>query len=84
MADQLLRATSSVVLNIGEGANRYTPGQKRTSFSVARGECGELAVAIEVANTLGWFTDAEATELLELAARVGAMLTKLIQRHSAR
>lgn len=82
LADQLLRAATSIVLNIGEGANRYSAGEKRASFSRARGECGEVAVAIEVACALGWLPDVEATKLLALAGRVGAMLTRLIQRHA--
>lgn len=82
LADQLLRAATSVVLNLGEGANRYSAGEKRASFSRARGECGEVAVAVEVAWTMGWLTEVEASKLLVLAGRVGAMLTRLIQRHA--
>ena len=43
LADQLHRAASSVVLNIGEGANRTTSGAKRQRYSEARGEAGEVA-----------------------------------------
>jgi four helix bundle protein len=80
LADQLLRAATSVVLNLGEGANRYGVGEKRAAFSRARGECGEVAVAIEVATALGFIASADAEEMLELAGRVAAMLTRLIQR----
>ena len=80
LADQLLRASTSVVLNIGEGANRYTAGEKRASFSRARGECGEVAVAVEITRTLGWTPAAESARLLH---RVGAMPTRLVQRNAS-
>jgi four helix bundle protein len=46
LADQILRASSSVVLNIGEGANRITSGTKRQRYAEARGECGEVAATV--------------------------------------
>jgi len=46
-ADQLIRAAVSTVLLIGEGANRYSKGQKRQRYAEARGECGEVAPALE-------------------------------------
>ena len=39
-ADQLLRAAGSTLGLIGEGANRFTKGQKRQRFTEARGEAG--------------------------------------------
>ncbi len=81
LADQLLRAATSIVLNLGEGANLFGAGEKRAAFSRARGECGEVAVAIEVAAMLGFVPKTDELEMLELAGRVGAMLTRLIQRH---
>ncbi len=100
LADQLLRAATSVALNLGEAArrdagerakgprssrsesaSRYGAGEKRACFSRARGECGEVAVAIEIAATLGFVPKPDAEQLLVLAGRVAAMLTRLIQRH---
>jgi four helix bundle protein len=81
LADQLLRAATSVALNLGEGANRYSVGEKRAAFSIARGECGEVAVAVEVGARLGLIPEADAARLLELAGRVAAMLTRLVQRN---
>lgn len=79
-ADQLLRAAGATVLLIGEGANRYTVGAKRQRYAEARGECGEVAAAAELLCTLGLMSTREANELLQLAGRVGAMLTRLLQR----
>ena len=80
-ADQLLRAAGQTVLLIGEGANRYTVGQKRQRYTEARGECGEVAAAVELLATLRLAPKLEAEHIMHLAGRVAAMLTRLIQRH---
>ncbi len=82
MADQLLRASSAVVLCIGEGANRFTSGAKRQRYSEARGECGEVAAAAELLLTLALVPAGPCTHLMSLANRVGAMLTQLVKRFS--
>jgi len=81
-ADQLLRAAGHTVLLIGEGANRYTAGQKRQRYTEARGESGETASAAELLATLRLVPEAEARHVEHLAGRVAAMLTRLIQRYS--
>lgn len=81
-ADQLLRAAGHTVLLISEGANRYTAGQKRQRYTEARGECGEVAAAAELLATLRLVPELEARQVEQLAGRVAAMLTRLIQRHS--
>jgi four helix bundle protein len=80
LADQVLRAASSTVLLIAEGANRRSAGDKRQRYSMARGECGEVAAAIEVAVALGFLDGRDATDVLNLAGRVSAMLLRLEQR----
>jgi len=80
LADQLSRASMSTVLNIAEGANRLGAGEKRQKFSIARGEVGEVAAALELASVLGWVAGPDALAAMALAGRVAAMLTRLIQR----
>ncbi len=80
LADQMKRAATSTVLLIAEGANRRSPGDKRHRYSLARGECGELASAVELARAYDLFDGEQATELLELAGRANAMLLRLEQR----
>ncbi len=82
LADQLLRAATSVVLNIGEGANRMSPGMKRQRYTEARGECGEVATAVELLVAFELCGAEDADRLLDLAGRVGRMLTKLVRRFS--
>ena len=80
LADQLSRSSVSTVTNIAEGANRLGTGEKRQKFSIARGEVGECAACIELASALGLVPSADAQAAQVLAGRVGAMLTRLIQR----
>jgi four helix bundle protein len=79
LSDQLLRASASVVLNIGEGANRITSGSKRQRYSEARGEAGEVAAAAELLIVLDLTSRSDGDALITLAGRIGAMLTRLIQ-----
>ena len=78
LADQLLRAASSVVLNIGEGANRTTSGAKRQRYSEARGETGEVAANAQLLVTLDLVPGPACDQLIHAAGRVAAMLTRLI------
>ncbi len=80
VADQLRRASVSTVTNIAEGANRAGAGEKRQKFSIARGEVGESAAALELGVALGLVPVGEAEAARGLAGRVGAMLTQLIRR----
>ena len=80
LADQLARASQSTALLIAEGANRMGMGEKRQRYSLARGECGECAAALELAQRLGLAPALEVAAALALADRVGAMLTRLVVR----
>jgi four helix bundle protein len=80
LADQMLRASMSTVLLIAEGANRRGAGEKRHRYSLARGECGELAAALELAGAWGLGDDDTLAAIRSKAARVGAMLTALERR----
>ena len=66
----------------GEGANRYTPKQKRQRFTEARGEAGEVACHMERAYSYRLVSERELEAVLSRADRVCAMLTGLIRRHS--
>ncbi|MDP3983771.1 MAG: four helix bundle protein [Acidimicrobiia bacterium] len=81
-ADRLLRAAGATVALIGEGSYRFTKGQKRQRFSEARGEAGEVAVHAEALIGMKAIPAQPAEEVIELASRVCAMLTRLIKCHS--
>ncbi len=83
IADQLLRSVTGAEALIAEGANRFSPKQKRQRFEEARSEAGEVASHLERLYRYELLGEAEADELLTLANRVCAMLTGLI-RHCSR
>ena len=78
--EQLRRAASAIVLNLAEGANRNHAKDKAARFTIARGECGECAAALEMAAVTGLGSPDRIAELIRLADRVSAMLTGLIRR----
>jgi len=82
LAVQMNRAAQNTVCNIAEGANRLGAGEKRSRFSIARGEAGECAATAELAGATGLVPSADAEAVQVLAGRVAAMLTRLIQRFS--
>lgn len=79
IGDQLSRASVAIPLLIGEGANRATTGRKRQRFSEARGETGEVAVALELLIRMGLLSEEEGVPLIARCAQVGKMLTGLIK-----
>ena len=80
-ADQLRRASLRMVLGIAEGASRRSKGDKRYRYEIARGECGECAAVVEALAVLELVPTTEAHELMQLLARVSAMLQRLIRRY---
>jgi four helix bundle protein len=84
IADHLLRSSANTVLLLAEGANRRGAAEKRQRFVESRGETGEVAAACDLVMVLelGSESEARAAAVKRDAARVGAMLTRLIQRLS--
>ncbi len=73
-----------MVRNIGEGAQRFKPGDKIYKFEVASGEAGEAVSAILSLRDLELGDPQLAAEVEHLMGRVGAMLTGLIRRQRTR
>ena len=76
LADQLVRAASSVALNIAE-AEYSDPGNKRARFFTAAGSANESLAALRVAVAWGYFAQGEAEVAEALLRRVRAMLWRL-------
>src|SRR6187399_1198425 len=76
LADQLVRAASSVALNIGE-AELSDPGNRRARFFTAAGSANESLAALKVAVSWGYFPKKEAEPAEALLRRVIGMLWKL-------
>jgi len=76
LADQLVRAASSVALNIAE-AEYSDPGTRRSRFFTAAGSANETRAALKVAVALGYVAAPDAEAALALASRVVAILWRL-------
>ena len=80
LADQMKRSAMSTTLSIAEGAYRRTAKDKAYRYTLACSEAGETAAAAQAGVAMGLLQDEDIDELLGLAARVVAMLTRLVQR----
>ena len=80
LRDQALRAAKSACLNTAEGAGRVSRADKARVFAIARAEAGEAAAAIEIACIGGDASEEHLANVVSIANRLIAMLTKLIRR----
>ena len=79
LKDQLLRASSSVVLNIAEGFGSSSRGVKRRHYEIARGSAVECIAVLDLTSALG-AVDGSALGFATartLFTRVAMMLAKL-------
>ncbi|HVR19174.1 MAG TPA: four helix bundle protein [Polyangiaceae bacterium] len=76
LADQLVRAASSVALNIAEGEHS-DPGNRKARFYSAAGSANETLAALRVAVAWGYFAKPEADAPAALLRRIIGMLWKL-------
>ncbi|HEY6728582.1 MAG TPA: four helix bundle protein [Polyangiaceae bacterium] len=79
LADQLMRAATSVALNIAEG-DVSEAGNQRSRFFTAAGSANESLAALRVAIAWGYLGADEAGDAAQLLGRVLAMLRKLARR----
>ncbi len=79
LAEQVVRAASSVALNIAEG-DHSDPGNQRARFFTASGSANETLAALRVAAAWGYVTVEETEEAAALLRRILAMLWKLTRR----
>jgi four helix bundle protein len=76
LADQIMRSSSSIALNVGE-AELSDPGNRRARFFTAAGSAGETLTAVRVAIAWRYFPAAEGEPAVALLKRIVAILWKL-------
>ena len=77
LADQLKRATTSILLNIAEGAGKTTLKEQARFYAIARGSAMECAAVLDVLCLQG-VVNAEAVQRAKLILeRVVAMLSRM-------
>lgn len=77
LADQLTRASISVVLNIAEGAGKYSKPDKRRYYITAAGSATECAAILDIATRLQLIEQKSHEQGKALLDRVVAMLVRL-------
>lgn len=86
--DQLMRAATSMPLNIAEGAGEFSAKDKARFYRIARRSAPESAAALDVCVRTGLAQDESVQPGRCLLRRIVAMLTKLVlgldmTRHAA-
>ena len=77
LADQLTRASLSIVNNIAEGAGKFSKGDKRRYYLSAMGSSTESAAMLDVCLRRKLISDETHRQGKQLLDRIVAMLTKL-------
>ena len=76
LANQMQRAATSMVLNVGEGAGR-TGGDRRRHYEFAYGSAKEVVAVLDTARVWGWLGDTR--ELDDKLRREQALLWGLLK-----
>ena len=77
MADQLSRASTSIVLNIAEGAGKFAKADKRRFYLTAAGSVSESAAVCDVCLRLKLIAPAIHESAKQTLDRIMAMLVAL-------
>jgi four helix bundle protein len=70
-----------VVLNVAEGAGKFSPQDKSAFYTRARGSATESAAVLDVCFKLTLIAEAEWAANKTILVRIVEMLTKLIKTH---
>jgi four helix bundle protein len=84
LRDQLDRASVSIVLNIAEGAGRFSPADKARFYAIARGSATECAAIMDVVLSRALTTASTYHCGRSLLVRIVQMLTRLAAEMAAR
>jgi four helix bundle protein len=79
LADQFTRASTSIVLNLAEGAGKHSKSDKRRYYLTARGSATESAALVDVCFRLDLLDEAGHKAGKEMLVRLVSMLIKLAQ-----
>ena len=82
LVNQIQRASTSIVLNIAEGAGEFSKKEKARFYRMARRSLTESAAVLDIFRRLGLAKEEALEQARGAAVRIVAMLIRLIQRVS--
>ena len=82
VTDQLKRASLSILLNIAEGAGRYTYPDKKNFYVIARASVFEVSVLVELLYEEGTIDSSDYHELDQKLEAMSKMLFAMIKVYS--
>lgn len=78
IGDQLLRASSSIALNIAEGAGEFAPAEKARFYRMARRSATECAASLDVCRIRALIQPTKLSAGRDALLRIVAMLTRMV------
>jgi len=78
LSDQLNRASLSIATNIAEGNGRFTKGDRRNFFIIARGSVQECVPLLEIAKRKQFISNDKLADLLNQLETISKMISGLI------
>jgi four helix bundle protein len=82
LADQLQRASSSIALNIAEGAGEFSGPEKARFYRIAKRSATECAAVLDVAKRRSSISHQHYAQGRSLLLRIVGMLVKLVFSHT--
>ncbi len=79
LTSQIRKAAVSVPSNVAEGQGRKSEAEFRRYLRVAHGSLREVETQILLADQLGYLPERSTTNLMELAAETGRLISGLIR-----
>ena len=76
--DQLRRAAMSIILNIAEGAGKYSSKDKKNFYIISRGSVNECVALLRILRLEKTIDDNEYSKLYNRLLSMGKMLSGLI------
>ncbi len=84
ITNQMRRAVVSIPSNIAEGFGRISAKEKAQFYAIARGSLAELETQAYIATDVGYMTESELEDIMQLASLTHRLLQGLIKANKER
>ena len=79
LKDQIIRAASSIMLNIAEGSGRFTKPDKRNFYIIARGSVFECVAILDIFKDSSEISAEEQSNIYQMLEKQSRMMWGIIQ-----